>query len=155
MITIGIDPGLSGAVAFVTDDDLWRVAVHDMPVMPYGKAGKNALDVARLTLILTPSVGHAKNVWIEQVSAMPGNGAVSMFNFGMSYWGAAGVAAGLGYTVRLVRPVDWKKHFGLTSKKGEALALARKLFPAVELHLQKHDGRAEALLIAKYGELHT
>ena len=148
----GIDPGLSGAVAVL--DPLFPEAatVRDMPIEPYGKTGfvKNAVDLAALARLL----GRSLNAWVflERVSAFPGQGVGSMFSLGMSYWGAAGVANGLGHEVVLVAPKAWKGHFGLSKDKAEALALARKLFPVCPaLARAKDHGRAEALLIARYG----
>lgn len=150
MITIGIDPGLSGAIACVSDEGV--IALHDMPVMPYGRGAyvKNAVDltaVARLLSARGPAV-----VWLERVGSMPGQGVASMFSLGMSYYGVAGVAIGLGIPVNLVMPADWKGDMGLGRDKGESLALARKLHPNLDLSRKKDHGRAEALLIARYGQ---
>lgn len=147
---IGIDPGLSGAVAFVPDSGAARVV--DMPTAPYSKTGfvKRALDLEALARLLEPYAGSAR-VYLERVSAFPGQGVGSMFSLGMSYWGAAGAAVAAGLPVTLVEPKAWKAYFGLTKDKGEALTLARRLFPGAELHLAKHHNRAEALLIAAYG----
>lgn len=148
----GIDPGLSGAVAEL-DPQLPQIAtVRDMPIAPYGKAGfvKNAVDLVELARLL----GRRVDAWVflERVSAFPGQGVGSMFSLGMSYWGAAGVAHALEHEVVLVEPKAWKGHFGLSKDKAEALALARKLFPTCpDLARAKDHGRAEALLIARYG----
>ena len=69
----------------------------------------------------------------------------------MSYWGAAGVVTALDMPLTLVRPQEWKAHYGLGSDKNDSLELARRYYPDVDLHLKKHHGRAEALLIARYG----
>lgn len=153
MISIGIDPGLSGAIAVLNGDD---VTVHDMPVFRYSETGfvKRAVDLKSLTYILYQASGDGAAppyVFLERVNAMPGQGVAGMFNLGMSYWGAAGVAHGLDYPVELIRPQAWKQHFGLGRDKETARALAHHHYPDVDLHLKKHHGRAEALLIARYG----
>lgn len=148
---IGIDPGLGGAAACVArTGGSW---VIDMPTAVYGKTGfvKRAVDLPELTAYLDTVAVNATAV-IERVSAFPGQGVGSMFSLGMSYWGVAGVLAGLGIPVRLVEPKAWKAHFGLSKDKAESLALARKLFPDCVLTRQKDHGRAEALLIARYGQ---
>jgi len=90
---------------------------------------------------------------IERVSAMPKQGVVSVFGFGRSYGEARGVVGALNIPMHLVTPQKWKKHFGLSSDKDQPRALATRLFPSVSEHfkLKKHDGRAEAALIALYG----
>ncbi len=90
---------------------------------------------------------------VERVSAMPGNGAVSMFNFGRSYGDVRGVIGALDIPLHFVTPQKWKKHFGLTSDKDQSRLRAIRMFPAVadQFKRKKDDGRAEAALIALYG----
>lgn len=148
MILIGIDPGLTGAVAALdTGGNVW---VRDMPVTAYSATGavKNALDGPALARMIGAVQSH---VFIERVSAMPGQGVASMFSLGMSYWGAAGVCAGLGLPVTLVTPGEWKRHFKLGADKDMARGLASRLYPQIDLSRKKDHGRAEALLIARYG----
>jgi crossover junction endodeoxyribonuclease RuvC len=144
-VILGIDPGISGAIAFyfpmVTD----RIAVADMPV-----AGReiNAHELARAIRIHRPTMAV-----MEKVSAMPGQGVVSMFNFGRSYGDVRGVVSAMDIPLHLVTPQRWKKHFSLSSDKDRSRMLAIRLFPTVadQFKLKKHDGRAEAALIARYG----
>lgn len=156
MIAIGIDPGLSGAVAIIDTDGSGRSI--GMPIAVYAKTGfvKNALDLNGLKTLLKDnayrnSLGINVRVFMERVNAMPGQGVASMFSLGMSYWGAAGVVAGLGLPLHLVTPMEWKAHFKLTKDKDLARGLASRLFPEVDLSRKKDHGRAEALLIARYG----
>ena len=150
MIYVGIDPGLSGAVAFLPE-----AVSTDMPVIALSKTGfvKNAVDVyglATLLLLRPGAIGPVK-VFLERVHAFPGQGSSSMFSLGMSFWGAAGVVAALGLELVLVEPRAWKAHFKLNADKELARALAQRLYPGVELSRKKDHGRAEALLIARYG----
>jgi hypothetical protein len=144
-IIMGIDPGISGAVAFYFPIAPSRIAVDDVPVA----GGEiNTAELARQIRIHRPTMAV-----IERVSAMPGNGAVSMFNFGRSYGDVRGVIGALDIPLHFVTPQKWKKHFGLTSDKDQSRLRAIRMFPAVadQFKRKKDDGRAEAALIALYG----
>jgi crossover junction endodeoxyribonuclease RuvC len=143
-IVMGIDPGISGAVAFYFPM-VNRIAVDDVPVA----GGEiNTAELARVVRLHQPSLAV-----IEKVSAMPGQGVTSMFNFGRSYGDVRGVIGALGVPLHLVTPQKWKRHFGLSSDKDESRLRAIRTFPAAaeSFKLKKHDGRAEAALIALYG----
>lgn len=157
MIYIGVDPGLTGAIAFLSDGR--SPFVVDMPVQPMGGIVSRAMDPRALARIardrtLTVDV-TVKKAFSERVSAFPGQGVASMFSLGMSYWGAYSVLAALDIPITLVEPKEWKSYFKLDRDKSKSISLAKRLFPGVELTLQKHHGRAEALLIAQYGKLMT
>lgn len=142
---LGIDPGVSGAIAFYFSETPDRIAVEDVPVV----AGEiSAAVLAARIKTFGPSIAI-----IERVSAMPKQGVVSMFNFGVSFGQARGVIGALGIPLHYVTPSKWKKHFRLSSDKDESRKLAQHLFPscATSFALKKHDGRAEAALIARYG----
>jgi crossover junction endodeoxyribonuclease RuvC len=144
-IIMGVDPGISGAVAFYFPMVSSRIAVDDVPVA----GGEiNATELARLIRIHRPTLAV-----MERVSAMPGQGVVSMFNFGRSYGDVRGTISALGIPLHFVTPQKWKKHFGLSSDKEECRMRAIRMFPAVaeSFKLKKHHGRAEAALIALYG----
>jgi crossover junction endodeoxyribonuclease RuvC len=156
-LVIGIDPGFTGAVAFIPrQGEAW---VEDMPVMAYSATGfvKRVLNPHGLSRILRAHVSSLDIdpinpvVFIERVNAFPGQGVASMFSLGMSYWGAFSVAATLAYETRLVEPKDWKRHFRLAKDKDLARGMAQRLFPHIDLSRAKDHGRAEALLIAAYG----
>ncbi len=158
MLVIGIDPGLTGAIAQLHE---WGDAeVDDMPTIAYSKTGfvKRAIDPATLaTLLWAAAEGHRlgarpATVFMERVSAFPGQGVGSMFSLGMSYWGAAGVVQTLGLPLNLIEPREWKGHFKLNADKELSRGLASRLYPAVDLSKKKHHGRAESLLIARYGQ---
>jgi len=89
-------------------------------------------------------------ICMEQVHAMPKQGISSTWNFARAVGVISAVCELTNYPFHLVSPQKWKKHFGLTADKNEALDLARKLFPKAPLKLKKDINRAEALLIAEY-----
>lgn len=154
-VTIGVDPGLSGAIAFLPHDATLALPwAEDMPTMGHSKTGfvKRAVDCRAVALMLEQyaMMGTAR-VFMERVNAFPGQGVGSMFSLGMSFWGVFGVVAALGLEIHLVEPKDWKAHFRLTKDKELARALASRYYPGVNLTAKKHHGRAEALLIARYG----
>lgn len=141
----GIDPGLSGAIAFYFSDALFRVAVEDMPV-----AGK--MVSAPLLTDMIRKYGPAIAI-IESVGSRPGQGVASTFKFGTAYGVVQGVVGALQIPVEFVAPQRWKKHFRLTGDKEQARTKAQQLFPACASSFQrvKDHGRAEAALIARYG----
>jgi crossover junction endodeoxyribonuclease RuvC len=149
---IGIDPGVTGAIAFLEDDGSF-VEVFDMPTKVVGK--KNFVNPQELTESLDGSDWYSRaTVFLEKVHSMPGQGVASMFNFGMGYGIIQGVLAGLGMECTLVTPQGWKKRAGLIGQdKDKARLLAIGLFPeaADQLQRKKDIGRADALLIAEFG----
>ena len=147
MITIGIDPGLAGAIGVLNDGCF--VSVYDMPVMHKGEGVvKNQVDPAGLARILKP-YGNVK-VALEVVNAMPQQGVSSVFSLGDSFGCVRGVAAALGLPVTFAHPRTWKKFYGLTADKEVARAKAINMFPRAELGLKKYSDRAESLLISYY-----
>jgi crossover junction endodeoxyribonuclease RuvC len=153
MITVGVDPGLSGAVGVLQDGRF--VAVEDMPVVVKG-AGvvKNEVSPAALLAVLRERVPPVDSVAavIERVSSRPGEGVASSFSLGDSFGVARAVLSVARVELTYVTPAQWKKHFKLTADKELSRALALRLFPeaAYSLRFKKHDGRAEALLLARW-----
>jgi hypothetical protein len=144
-VIMGVDPGVSGAVAFYFPMVPSRIAVDDVPVA----GGEiNVHELARLIRIHRPTMAI-----IERVNAMPGQGVASSFNFGRSYGDVRGAIGACDVPMHFVTPQKWKKHFGLSADKEESRLRAIRLFPSVadSFKLKKHDGRAEAALIALYG----
>jgi hypothetical protein len=138
---LGCDPGISGALALLTDT---TIEAWDAPVV------NGELDTDELARI----VRNAKPDFavVERVSSMPKQGIASTFRFGMSYGALRAVVAVCGVSQYLVTPGLWKKHFKLSSDKEESRALAIRLWPGCGLfNLKKHEGRAEAALLARYG----
>ncbi len=144
---IGIDPGLKGAIALLKDDEL--LAVYDMPVMA-GTGKRQQVNAAELSRILS---GYEISVaYLERVSAMPKQGVSSMFSFGTSYGIVIGVLATLSIPMVLVSPQSWKAKAGIRGKdKDYARTLAQQLYPSAELGRKKDIGRADAILIARFG----
>lgn len=151
MITIGIDPGLSGAIGVLRDGAY--VAVLDMPIVAKGSGSvKNEVDPAGLASLLREyaPADESVSVVLERVNAMPGQGSSSIFSLGDSFGCARAVVAACRFELTHVTPVQWKKHFKLTSDKELGRALAVRMFPDAPLNLKKHVDRAEALLMARW-----
>lgn len=150
---IGIDPGISGALALL-DDNLALIEVMDMPIMAMGKH-KNQVNSAELGKLLAKwqSQNGTAIVYLEAVHSMPGQGVSACFNFGDSFGCIRGVCGALQIPIVLVTPQSWKKHAGLLGKdKDYARTKAQQLYPGAELGLKKHIGRADAILIARFGQ---
>ena len=153
MRIIGIDPGLSGGIAIL--DDLKISDIFDMPIMSEGKKNKNQLNSAQLVNILNKHVLKKENTFVivEQVSAMPGQGVTSMFNFGQTIGSIKGICAALGLPIFYVRPAKWKKHFELiNSSKDASRTKVIEMYPSISPRLTKKKdvNKADAILIARY-----
>ena len=120
MKVVGIDPGLSGAIAVLEEKKV--LALFDMPVMSEGKKNKNQLNSAQLVNILKENTKNDDDiaVVVEQVNAMPGQGVTSMFNFGQTFGAIKGVCAALNLPIFFVRPSKWKKHFELINSSKDS-----------------------------------
>ena len=154
---IGIDPGMTGAIAAVSADRSTLYAVHDMPTLKTGSSSRiNAVLVCDILREIHCEFGIAY-VAIEQVNAMPGGGqrrmgASSAFNFGRGFGCLEGVIAAMLYRIHYVRPTEWKAAARLSGKdKDCARPRALELYPGAELHRKRDIGRADAILIAHYG----
>lgn len=150
---IGVDPGLDGAIAWLNDGCVF-IQVIDMPTMA-NTGNRRQVNAAELTRIIQNGGNNEKplTVYLERASSMPGQGVSSMFSFGMSFGIVLGVIAALEYPVELVTPQKWKKRAGLTGKdKDYARTLAQLFYPEAELGRKKDIGRADAILIARFGE---
>jgi crossover junction endodeoxyribonuclease RuvC len=149
---IGIDPGISGALAFLNDG---KVSIIDTPVIKIkkGKTSKSEFLPSEMAGLLRDAGGGC-HVFIESVHAMPGQGVTSMFGFGVGYGLWLGIVAALGLPHTKVTPQAWKKAMmqGMADKNASRIR-AQELFPqSTELLARKKDhGRAEALLVAAYG----
>lgn len=149
---IGIDPGASGAVAILQRDG-GLVQVLDMPCVEVVVGGKAKRRISPEMLAAELKLYADAVAYVEQVSAMPGQGVTSMFSFGESLGLARGVLAGLGVPVQLVPPTKWKRALNLNAGKDGARALAAATWPAQagEFRRVKDDGKAEAALIGLWG----
>ena len=157
MLIIGIDPGISGAICFFENGEIKDVI--DMPVMAEGKKNKKQINGSQIFNEISTRIKNYKseniNVVIEQVSAMPGQGVTSMFNFGQSFGVLKGICAAMQLPVFLVRPAKWKKHFELiNSQKDSSRTKVIQMFPKISSHLtrKKDANKADAILIASFHE---
>lgn len=143
---VGIDPGISGAVAWVSDEG-FLLSAMDMPTLEVnGKAKVNPHILASDLSFRKPKI-----VVIEDVGAMPGQGVTSMFNFGYSAGILAGVCAGLGIPTVFYRPAVWKRQAGVPADKGACRQQAQRLWPGCRAFDRVKDhGRAEAALLARW-----
>lgn len=152
---LGIDPGVSGALALLTDGGNQVVWVQDMPVRDAGKKARKAheIDGAALAHLLRPCLADITMACIEEVHAMPGQGVSSMMSLGDSRGCIRGVLEALGISVERVEPATWKRAMGLIgSDKDASRAAAIRIYPTcTDLARKKDHGRAEAILIARYG----
>ena len=153
MKIIGIDPGLSGAIAILENNKVLNL--FDMPVMPEGKKNKRQLNSALLVSLIKDNVNANEEVIVvvEQVNAMPGQGVTSMFNFGQTFGAIKGVCAALQLPIFFVRPSKWKKHFELiNSSKDSSRTKAIEMYPTLSSQLSKKKdvNKSDAILIARF-----
>ena len=153
MKIIGIDPGLNGAIAVLEDNKVKEI--FDVPVMPEGKKNKRQLNSAQLVKLLKDIISNDQEITVivENVSAMPGQGVTSMFNFGQTFGAIKGVCAALGLPIFFVRPAKWKKHFDLiNSSKDASRTKAIEMYPSLsdQLSKKKDVNKSDAILIARF-----
>ena len=153
MKIIGIDPGLSGAIAVLEDNKVLNI--FDIPVMSEGKKNKRQLNSALLVSLLKQNISKNEEiaVVVEQVNAMPGQGVTSMFNFGQTFGAIKGVCAALGLPIFFVRPSKWKKHFELiNSSKDASRTKTIEMYPSLsdDLSKKKDVNKSDAILIARF-----
>ncbi len=155
MLIIGIDPGITGAICFFENGELKDVI--DMPTMASGNKNKQQINGSQIFNEISLRAKKHKpediNVIVEQVSAMPGQGVTSMFNFGQSFGVIKGVCAAMQLPIYFVRPARWKKYFDLiNSQKDSSRVRAIEMFPKFSsmLSRKKDSNKADAILIANY-----
>lgn len=160
---VGIDPGLSGAVA-VIDEKKNVIGCWDTPVIEVKKGKKKHREyvITEMASILSALLVEDKKACfdvqvagLEHVHAMPKQGVHSMFQMGMGLGVWMGIVAALGLPMEQVTPQAWKKSMmgvGIGNDKGASIVQAVRLFPKASnlLSRKKDHGRAEALLIAEY-----
>ena len=155
MLIFGIDPGVSGAISVLRDGKI--IEIYEMPTMIDGKKNKkqvNGSEVANI-LIRETSKDKIAKVVVEHVTAMPGQGVTSMFNFGQSFGVLKGVCAALKLPIYFVRPVKWKKYFNLIkTNKDASRTKVIEIFPYIssKISRKKDSNKADSILIAKYFE---
>ena len=154
MLIIGIDPGISGSICFFEDGKI--IEVIEMPVMTEGKKNKKQVNGAQINNEFLKRIDNKDDdirVVIEQVSAMPGQGVTSMFNFGQSYGILKGICSAMQLPMFFVRPAKWKKYFNLiNSQKDASRTRAIEIFPyfSSQLSKKKDANKADAILIASF-----
>jgi len=155
MLIIGIDPGISGSICFFQDGEIKEVI--EMPTMIEGKKNKKQVNGSQIFNEITEKIKNMdkKNikVVIEHVTAMPGQGVTSMFNFGQSFGILKGICSAMQLSVYFVRPTKWKKYFNLiNSEKDASRTRAIEIFPYYSSHLsrKKDSNKADAILIASF-----
>ena len=155
MIIIGIDPGLSGSICFFENGKILDVV--EMPTMIEGKKNKKQVNGSQIYNEILKRISHLDKsdvkVVIEQVSAMPGQGVTSMFNFGQSFGVIKGICSALGISIYFIRPAKWKKHFNLIgTTKDASRTKVIEMFPDLspQLTKKKDSNKSDAILIGKY-----
>ena len=155
MFIIGIDPGISGAICFFENNSI--VEVIDMPTMAEGKKNKRQVNGSQIFNEISTRIKNKDKrdvyVVIEHVSAMPGQGVTSMFNFGQSFGVLKGICSAMRLSMYFVRPAKWKKYFNLIKTEKEASRTkAIEIFPEFSSNLSKKKdiNKADAILIASF-----
>ena len=155
MLVIGIDPGISGSICFFHEGQI--IDVVEMPTMAEGKKNKKQVNGSQIFNEISERIKKFEKkdikVVIEQVSAMPGQGVTSMFNFGQSCGILKGICSAMQLPMYFVRPAKWKKYFNLiNSEKDASRTKAIEIFPyfSGQLSRKKDSNKADAILIASF-----
>ena len=155
MLIIGIDPGISGSICFLDNGKILDVV--EMPTMTDGKKNKKQVNGSQIFNEISKKIINIDKkdikVVIEQVSAMPGQGVTSMFNFGQSFGILKGICSAMQLPMYFVRPAKWKKYFNLiNSEKDASRTKAIEIFPYFSANLSKKKdiNKADAILIASF-----
>ena len=155
MLIIGIDPGISGSICFLQDGKI--LDVIEMPTMTEGKKNKKQVNGSQIYNEICKRINKIEKqeirIVIEQVSAMPGQGVTSMFNFGQSFGILKGISSAMQLPMYFVRPAKWKKYFNLiNSEKDASRTRAIEIFPyfSSQLSKKKDSNKADAILIASF-----
>lgn len=155
MLIIGIDPGITGAICFFEDGEVKDVI--EMPNMADGKKNKRQINGSQIFNEISVRINNIPKkevlVVMEQVSAMPGQGVTSMFNFGQSFGVIKGICSAMQLSVHLVRPVKWKKYYSLIKcEKDASRTKVIEIFPYIssKLSKKKDSNKADAILIASF-----
>tara|TARA_B100000683_G_C12422066_1_gene528227 strand:- start:61 stop:555 length:495 start_codon:yes stop_codon:yes gene_type:complete len=155
MLIIGIDPGISGSICFFEDGKI--LDVIEMPTMIDGKKNKKQVNGSQIYNEISKRIFRVNRqnirVVIEQVSAMPGQGVTSMFNFGQSFGILKGICSAMQLSMYFVRPAKWKKFYNLiNSEKDASRTKAIEIFPyfSTNLSKKKDTNKADAILISSY-----
>ena len=155
MLIIGIDPGISGSICFFENGKI--IDVIEMPTMTEGKKNKKQVNGSQIYNEILKRINidgkQDIRVVIEHVTAMPGQGVTSMFNFGQSFGILKGICSAMQLPMYFVRPAKWKKYFNLlNSEKDASRTRAIEIFPyfSTQLSKKKDSNKADAILIASF-----
>ena len=155
MLIIGIDPGISGSICFFEDGKI--IDVLEMPTMTEGKKNKRQVNGSQIYNEISERIIKIEKqnvrVIIEQVSAMPGQGVTSMFNFGQSFGILKGICSAMQLPIYFVRPAKWKKYFDLiNSSKDLSRTKVIEMYPSLsnQLSKKKDVNKSDAILIARF-----
>ena len=155
MLIIGIDPGISGAICFFENGEVKEII--DIPSMAEGKKNKRQINGQQIFNEISLRIKNIPKkeiiVVIEQVSAMPGQGVTSMFNFGQSFGVLKGICSAMQLSMHFVRPAKWKKYYGLIkTEKDASRTKVIEIFPYIssQLSRKKDSNKADAILIASF-----
>jgi|TARA_B100001013_G_scaffold273065_1_gene173817 crossover junction endodeoxyribonuclease RuvC len=155
MLIIAIDPGISGSLCFFEEGKI--IDIVEMPNMAAGKKNKRQVNGAQIYNEISLRIKNFQKenikVVIEQVSAMPGQGVTSMFNFGQSFGVLKGICSAMQLPMYFVRPAKWKKYFNLiNTKKDASRTKAIEIFPYISAQLskKKDSNKADAILLASF-----
>jgi len=152
-LILGVDPGQRGAFGILDATGGFQ-SVADLPII--SDKSLTWIDGGAFQSMLLDAIGGRQcRAVVERVSAMPKQGVASSFAFGCGFGSILGVLQAMHLPIELITPGAWKRGLGLDSDKKASLHRARLLFPTAELHLAKHEGRSEALLIAHYARTRT
>ena len=155
MLIIGIDPGISGSICFLQDGVIQDVL--EMPTMIDGKKNKKQVNGSQIFNEISEKIKDIDKrnikVVIEHVTAMPGQGVTSMFNFGQSFGVLKGICSAMQLSMHFVRPAKWKKYFGLIkTEKDASRTKVIEIFPYISAQLsrKKDSNKADAVLVASF-----
>jgi len=146
---LGIDPGLSGGLAW---ENLGFLKLRTMPTVKVGKG--NQIDEQALIVMLKED--RPDHAWIELVHAMPKQGVCSMFTFGCGWGLVRGILAGMGIPYSLVSPQGWQKVMLAGQPRGSEYLVASRIWPGQDFRASErckvqHEGLVDAALICEYG----
>ena len=155
MLIIGMDPGISGAICFFENGEVKEIL--DIPNMADGKKNKRQINGPQIYNEISKRIINIPKkevvAVIEQVSAMPGQGVTSMFNFGQSFGVLKGICSAMQLSMHFVRPAKWKKYFNLIkTEKDASRTKVIEIFPYIssQLSRKKDSNKADAILIASF-----
>jgi hypothetical protein len=148
LLTLGIDPGLTGAWA-VLDSDGGLLCVEDLPIIRDGRLGW--IDSPSLcSRIRDVRAGRPLKAVCERIAPLPQNGRMGAFSQGCTLGSILASLQLVGASIELVAPASWKRALNLSKDKAASLDKARLLFPTADLDRVKDHNRAEALCLAHW-----